>query len=128
MDLKNNVLGSLRTAWQSFTRLPVAALPPVEANETNAQNQKAQGRKGHFFLYMYLLIFGWCLFVWENVLRSEFNPVSLHPCYSSHLSCMLLPPTSCLVFLTASLTSYKFTLNFSLSGRRCCCSEGGQKC
>uniref|UniRef100_A0A8C6PV50 DDHD domain containing 2 n=1 Tax=Nothobranchius furzeri TaxID=105023 RepID=A0A8C6PV50_NOTFU len=30
MDLKNNVLGSLRTAWQSFTRLPVAALPPLE--------------------------------------------------------------------------------------------------
>ncbi|KAK5604153.1 Phospholipase ddhd2 [Crenichthys baileyi] len=36
MDLKNNVLGSLRTAWQSFTRLPVAALPPVEeAGTTN---------------------------------------------------------------------------------------------
>ncbi|XP_014326092.1 phospholipase DDHD2 isoform X2 [Xiphophorus maculatus] len=32
MDLKNNVLGSLRTAWQSFTR-PVAALPPVEEGE-----------------------------------------------------------------------------------------------
>uniref|UniRef100_A0AAQ6ABB0 DDHD domain containing 2 n=1 Tax=Amphiprion ocellaris TaxID=80972 RepID=A0AAQ6ABB0_AMPOC len=30
MDLKNNVLGSLRTAWQSFARLPVAALPPCE--------------------------------------------------------------------------------------------------
>lgn len=34
MDIKNNVLGSLRTAWQSFARLPVAALPPVEAEET----------------------------------------------------------------------------------------------
>ncbi|XP_038558654.1 phospholipase DDHD2 isoform X3 [Micropterus salmoides] len=34
MDLKNNVLGSLRTAWQSFSRLPVAALPPVEERET----------------------------------------------------------------------------------------------
>ncbi|XP_035999541.1 phospholipase DDHD2 isoform X2 [Fundulus heteroclitus] len=34
MDLKNNVLGSLRTAWQSFTRLPAAALPPVEEGET----------------------------------------------------------------------------------------------
>ncbi|KAM8866485.1 triacylglycerol hydrolase DDHD2 [Synchiropus picturatus] len=34
MDLKNNVLGSLRTAWQSLSRLPVAALPPVEAGET----------------------------------------------------------------------------------------------
>uniref|UniRef100_A0A3B5AQT7 DDHD domain containing 2 n=1 Tax=Stegastes partitus TaxID=144197 RepID=A0A3B5AQT7_9TELE len=34
MDLKNNVLGSLRTAWQSFARLPVAALPPVEEGES----------------------------------------------------------------------------------------------
>ncbi|MBN3296946.1 DDHD2 Phospholipase, partial [Amia calva] len=33
-DLKNNVLGSLRTAWQSFARLPVAALPPVTEGET----------------------------------------------------------------------------------------------
>lgn len=37
MDLKNNVLGSLRTAWQSFARLPVAALPPVEAEETSLE-------------------------------------------------------------------------------------------
>uniref|UniRef100_A0A672Y4E1 DDHD domain containing 2 n=1 Tax=Sphaeramia orbicularis TaxID=375764 RepID=A0A672Y4E1_9TELE len=37
MDLKNNVLGSLRTAWQSFARLPVAALPPVEADETTIE-------------------------------------------------------------------------------------------
>ncbi|KAG8012066.1 Phospholipase DDHD2 [Nibea albiflora] len=37
MDLKNNVLGSLRTAWQSFSRLPVAALPPVEAGETTIE-------------------------------------------------------------------------------------------
>ncbi|XP_062371806.1 phospholipase DDHD2-like [Sardina pilchardus] len=29
-DLRNNVLGSLRTAWQSFARIPVAALPSVE--------------------------------------------------------------------------------------------------
>ena len=29
-DLKNNVIGSLRTAWQSFSRLPVAALPSLE--------------------------------------------------------------------------------------------------
>uniref|UniRef100_A0A3B4B3Z5 DDHD domain containing 2 n=1 Tax=Periophthalmus magnuspinnatus TaxID=409849 RepID=A0A3B4B3Z5_9GOBI len=35
MDIKNNVLGSLRTAWQSFARLPVAALPPVEAGESS---------------------------------------------------------------------------------------------
>ncbi|XP_070820947.1 triacylglycerol hydrolase DDHD2 isoform X5 [Chaetodon trifascialis] len=37
MDLKNNVLGSLRTAWQSFARLPVAALPPVEEGETTLE-------------------------------------------------------------------------------------------
>ncbi|XP_070689431.1 triacylglycerol hydrolase DDHD2 [Pempheris klunzingeri] len=36
-DLKNNVLGSLRTAWQSFARLPVAALPPVEEGETTIE-------------------------------------------------------------------------------------------
>ncbi|XP_037536383.1 phospholipase DDHD2 [Nematolebias whitei] len=46
MDLKNNVLGSLRTAWQSFTRLPVAALPPAEEGETthktNKRDQEAQ--------------------------------------------------------------------------------------
>ncbi|XP_040898862.1 phospholipase DDHD2 isoform X2 [Toxotes jaculatrix] len=47
MDLKNNVLGSLRTAWQSFARLPVAALPPVEEGETaierNLQETEAAG-------------------------------------------------------------------------------------
>ncbi|XP_062274292.1 phospholipase DDHD2 isoform X1 [Scomber scombrus] len=37
MDLKNNVLGSLRTAWQSLARLPVAALPPVEEGETTIE-------------------------------------------------------------------------------------------
>uniref|UniRef100_A0AAX7VVK1 DDHD domain-containing protein n=1 Tax=Astatotilapia calliptera TaxID=8154 RepID=A0AAX7VVK1_ASTCA len=37
MDLKNNVLGSLRTAWQSFARLPVAALPPGEGGETTTE-------------------------------------------------------------------------------------------
>ncbi|XP_008280235.1 phospholipase DDHD2 isoform X1 [Stegastes partitus] len=37
MDLKNNVLGSLRTAWQSFARLPVAALPPVEEGESTVE-------------------------------------------------------------------------------------------
>lgn len=37
MDLKNNVLGSLRTAWQSFARLPVAALPPVDEAESTIE-------------------------------------------------------------------------------------------
>ncbi|CAG5922777.1 unnamed protein product [Menidia menidia] len=37
MDLKNNVLGSLRTAWQSFARLPVAALEEGETtHDTNS--------------------------------------------------------------------------------------------
>nr|XP_046206914.1 phospholipase DDHD2-like isoform X7 [Oncorhynchus gorbuscha] len=36
-DLKNNVLGSFRTAWQSLVRMPVAALPPVEDGETTAE-------------------------------------------------------------------------------------------
>ncbi|XP_041855909.1 phospholipase DDHD2 isoform X2 [Melanotaenia boesemani] len=45
MDLKNNVLGSLRTAWQSFARLPVAALPPGEEGETTNETnpQEAEG-------------------------------------------------------------------------------------
>uniref|UniRef100_A0A3Q1EYM8 DDHD domain containing 2 n=1 Tax=Acanthochromis polyacanthus TaxID=80966 RepID=A0A3Q1EYM8_9TELE len=38
MDLKNNVLGSLRTAWQSFARLPVAALPPVDEGESSIES------------------------------------------------------------------------------------------
>uniref|UniRef100_A0A8C9WHV1 DDHD domain containing 2 n=1 Tax=Scleropages formosus TaxID=113540 RepID=A0A8C9WHV1_SCLFO len=37
-DLKNNVLGSLRTAWQSFSRLPIAALPPVAEGEADPGN------------------------------------------------------------------------------------------
>lgn len=45
MDLKNNVLGSLRTAWQSFARLPVAALPPGEEGETTTERnlEETQG-------------------------------------------------------------------------------------
>lgn len=47
MDLKNNVLGSLRIAWQSFSRLPVTALPPVEEGETTTQNnlEETQGER-----------------------------------------------------------------------------------
>ncbi|XP_077570860.1 triacylglycerol hydrolase DDHD2-like isoform X4 [Stigmatopora nigra] len=48
IDLKNNFLGSLRTAWQSLSRLPVAALPPVEGEtiteeilkETQGENEE----------------------------------------------------------------------------------------
>ncbi|XP_061624098.1 phospholipase DDHD2 isoform X2 [Phyllopteryx taeniolatus] len=36
IDLKNNVLGSLRTAWQSLSR-PVAALPPVDEGKTTTE-------------------------------------------------------------------------------------------
>ncbi|XP_041088170.1 phospholipase DDHD2-like isoform X2 [Polyodon spathula] len=38
-DLKNNLMGSLRTAWQSFTRLPIPALPPQAEGETAAKIQ-----------------------------------------------------------------------------------------
>ncbi|XP_023694394.1 triacylglycerol hydrolase DDHD2 isoform X3 [Paramormyrops kingsleyae] len=41
-DLKNNVLGSLRTAWQSFSRLPIAALPPVGEGESNTSGLSVQ--------------------------------------------------------------------------------------
>uniref|UniRef100_A0A3B4WEZ4 DDHD domain containing 2 n=1 Tax=Seriola lalandi dorsalis TaxID=1841481 RepID=A0A3B4WEZ4_SERLL len=41
MDLKNNVLGSLRTAWQSFSRLPVAALPPVDEREMSEEAESS---------------------------------------------------------------------------------------
>lgn len=36
MDLKNNLLGSLRTAWKSLTRAPYPALPET-AGETEAE-------------------------------------------------------------------------------------------
>lgn len=50
MDLKNNVLGSLRTAWQSFARLP-AALPSVEEGETATEqnHREAQGTETLLF-------------------------------------------------------------------------------
>lgn len=33
MDLKNNLLGSLRMAWKSFTRTPEPALQTSESTE-----------------------------------------------------------------------------------------------
>ncbi|KAM6431640.1 triacylglycerol hydrolase DDHD2 isoform 1-T2 [Liasis olivaceus] len=39
MDLKNNLLGSLRTAWQSFTR---TSLPAVEAGATGDEEQELE--------------------------------------------------------------------------------------
>ncbi|KAM6395539.1 triacylglycerol hydrolase DDHD2 [Rhynochetos jubatus] len=40
VDLKNNLLGSLRVAWQSFTRAP---LPAVEAASTDAEAEAEDG-------------------------------------------------------------------------------------
>ncbi|NWS57986.1 DDHD2 Phospholipase, partial [Chunga burmeisteri] len=40
VDLKNNLLGSLRVAWQSFTRAP---LPAVEAASTDAEAEAEAG-------------------------------------------------------------------------------------
>lgn len=87
MDLKNNVLGSLRTAWQSFARIPVAALPPVEEGETATERnlQETQGRKTLLFAFVYLWIFCVCV----KVHKSVSNPVSS---YSSHPSLHAAPP------------------------------------
>lgn len=38
-DIKNNVLGSLRNAWQSFTRLQMPALPPQTDNNATTLSQ-----------------------------------------------------------------------------------------
>ncbi|XP_075955116.1 triacylglycerol hydrolase DDHD2 isoform X1 [Anarhichas minor] len=46
MDLKNNVLGSLRTAWQSLSRLPVAALPPVDQGDTTIERDLQETQAG----------------------------------------------------------------------------------
>lgn len=56
MDLKNNVWGSLRTAWQSIARLPVAALPPVVEGETAAKRdtEEPQGKKKKKNLRVYV--------------------------------------------------------------------------
>ncbi|KAK0142060.1 Phospholipase DDHD2 [Merluccius polli] len=48
-DLKNNVLGSLRTAWQSFSRPTVAALPaPEDGGEATMEKEipETQGTVG----------------------------------------------------------------------------------
>ena len=52
-DLRNNVWGSLRTAWQAFARPQVAALPPVEEGETTIErsHQDTQGRKALLLAY-----------------------------------------------------------------------------
>jgi len=77
MDLKNNVLGSLRTAWQSFSRLPVAAL---EEGETSIDRdiQETQGRNSTCV----------CNCVFACVCVQQSNWVSSHP--SLHVA--TLPP------------------------------------
>lgn len=94
MDLKNNVLGSLRTAWQSFARLPVAALPPVEeggsATERSLQETETQGRNTLLSAFEYLWLF--CVSV--KVHRSMSNPVSSYSFYFSlHVNAPLPIPT-----------------------------------
>ena len=62
-DLKNNVLGSLRTAWQSFTRLPAPALPPVEAGGTTEDNVLSEGKTiGYTCLSLCVCV---CVCVWN---------------------------------------------------------------
>lgn len=97
MDLKNNVWGSLRTAWQSFARLPVAALPPVDEGETATRSDtgEPQGKKRKF------VCTEMCVCNWPGCLHADFSPMVY------------------LVFGADSLTSYYFTLNLSLSGSRC---------
>lgn len=90
MDLKNNVLGSLRTAWQSFARLPVAALPPVEeggsATERSLQETQTQGRKT---LLSVLSIYGCFMSQWKCTgmcLTQSLRTPFISPC-------MLTPPS-----------------------------------
>lgn len=91
MDLKNNVLGSLRTAWQSFARLPVTALPPVvEAEPTTERNlQDAQGKINYFI----------CPGVFVGVVR-------VYDCVSNPTLLILLSPLSacCYPPFTSSVT------------------------
>lgn len=47
VDLKNNLLGSLRVAWQSFTRAPLAAVEGASSEgeaETEASAEKQPGQ------------------------------------------------------------------------------------
>lgn len=47
VDLKNNLLGSLRVAWQSFTRAPLAAVEGVSSEgeaEVEASTEKQPGQ------------------------------------------------------------------------------------
>lgn len=95
MDLKNNVLGSLRTAWQSFSRIPVAALPLVdEGNATTERDlHETQGRKNTFIHICDFV--GVC--VPKCLTRSPLPPL-----------CMLPPLILCLAVAPGSLPFYHF--------------------
>lgn len=113
MDLKNNVLGSLRTAWQSFSRLPVAALPPVEERET-AIRRDLQETHGMW------CICGCCLWTCTRVcltqsLHTPLTPLCMLPS-SPPLPSPLLP-----YLVVGRASSYHFILNLSLSGSHCFC-------
>lgn len=45
MDFKNNLLGSLRMAWKSFTRTPDPALPVSEAAEETELESESSSEK-----------------------------------------------------------------------------------
>lgn len=94
MDLKNNVWGSLRTAWQSFARLPVAALPPVVEGDTAAKRdtEEPQGTKKRR-ICMYMCVRNVCLqLAW--VLACWLLPYGLSGvwCWFPHLLLLYLKP------------------------------------
>lgn len=93
MDLKNNVLGSLRTAWQSLARLPVAALPPVEEGESSVEGnlQETHGKPSYSWTFVCWCV---CKFASNPLLTSSSRP-SLHA-DTLHL-CLLL----CLVVVSS---------------------------
>lgn len=45
MDLKNNLLGSLRMAWKSFTRAPYPALQASETVEDSETEPESSSEK-----------------------------------------------------------------------------------
>ncbi len=96
MDLKNNVLGSLRTAWQSFARLPVAALPPVEEGETTIERnlQETQGRKRTVISAFVDVLCG-CVSVHKSVSNLVSSPSSHPSLHDATLPSSALSGCSC---------------------------------
>lgn len=90
MDLKNNVLGSLRTAWQSFARLPVAALPLVVEGESTTE-RNLQDTQGKIRCVIYLCVFVGVVRVYEWVWVCPKVCLTLSPHTPFTPLCMLLP-------------------------------------